>query len=207
MAPDAGRHPPEPRPWPRTRSAPPYATPDGTDVLRAYAAQADAHPTTVRWSHRRDIGRVRIVMVDSRAARVLDEGGRAIAEPAEQEWSEEQLLGARGGCDHLPVRTSPPCSFPTSSMTPRHGTPTCAAAYAAPAGPAGPASANACGGRATWSTDPPSRSRSRHWRASSHRLMTLTLRGRSARAAGRPGPPGRGGNGPSRDRGGGVLTS
>ncbi|MFI9647769.1 alkaline phosphatase D family protein [Streptomyces sp. NPDC052040] len=88
------------------------ATPDGTDVLRAYAAQADTHPETVRWSHRRDFGRVRVVMVDSRAARVLDEDGRAMLDPAEAEWFEEQVRGARDGCDHLLIGTSLPWLLP-----------------------------------------------------------------------------------------------
>ncbi|MGV9247017.1 alkaline phosphatase D family protein [Streptomyces sp. NPDC003710] len=87
-------------------------TPDGTDVLRAYAAQADAHPSTVRWSHRRDFGRVRVVMLDSRAARVLDEDGRAMLDPAEAEWLEEQVRGARGVCDHLLIGTSLPWLLP-----------------------------------------------------------------------------------------------
>ncbi|MFD1659969.1 alkaline phosphatase D family protein [Streptomyces caeni] len=87
-------------------------TPDGTDVLRAYAAQADADPSSVRWSYRRDFGRVRVVMLDTRAARVLDEGGRSMLDPAEAEWLRQQALGARDTCDHLLIGTSLPWLLP-----------------------------------------------------------------------------------------------
>lgn len=87
-------------------------TPDGTDVLRAYAAQADAHPNTVRWSYHRDFGRVRVVMVDTRAARVLDEDGRAMLDPAEARWLRERVLGSRDTCDHLLIGTSLPWLLP-----------------------------------------------------------------------------------------------
>ncbi|MER6123757.1 alkaline phosphatase D family protein [Streptomyces sp. NPDC001795] len=87
-------------------------TPDGTDVLRAYAAQADTHPASVRWSYRRDFGRVRVVMLDTRAARVLDEDGRAMLDPAEAQWLREQALGTRDTCDHLLIGTSLPWLLP-----------------------------------------------------------------------------------------------
>ena len=55
------------------------------------ATDPDADPTTARWSYRRDFGRVRLLMVDSRAARVLDEQDRELL------WSElESAL--RLGC-------------------------------------------------------------------------------------------------------------
>ncbi len=77
-------------------------TPDGTDVLRAFAARADADAATARWSYRRDFGRVRLLMVDSRAARVLAEDSRAMLDPGEEAWLREQVLGHAGG-----VRPSP----------------------------------------------------------------------------------------------------
>jgi len=51
------------------------AAEDGAPVLREFAERADADPSTVRWSYRRDFGRVRLLMVDSRAGRVLEEPG------------------------------------------------------------------------------------------------------------------------------------
>ncbi|MFH8236354.1 alkaline phosphatase D family protein [Streptomyces sp. NPDC018321] len=71
--------------------------PDGTDVLRTFAARADADPASVRWSYRRDFGRVRLLMVDSRAARVLKEDRRAMLDPGEAAWLREQVLDGRGG--------------------------------------------------------------------------------------------------------------
>ncbi|MFH8565121.1 alkaline phosphatase D family protein [Streptomyces sp. NPDC017988] len=88
------------------------ATPDGTDALRAFAAAADANPTSARWSYRRDFGRVRLLMVDTRAARVLTEGERAMLDPEEARWLREQVLDGAGGVDHLLVGTSLPWLLP-----------------------------------------------------------------------------------------------
>ena len=52
------------------RSAPPRATP--APIVRDFAFRADREVAGARWSYRRDIGRTRIVMMDSRAGRVLD---------------------------------------------------------------------------------------------------------------------------------------
>ncbi|WP_338778334.1 alkaline phosphatase D family protein [Streptomyces sp. DG1A-41] len=86
--------------------------PDGTDVLRAFAARADADPAAARWSYRRDFGRVRLVMVDSRAARVLDEDSRAMLVPGEDAWLREQVLDSPGSYDHLLLGTSLPWLLP-----------------------------------------------------------------------------------------------
>ncbi|MFK4148174.1 alkaline phosphatase D family protein [Streptomyces sp. NPDC004065] len=88
------------------------ATPDGTDVLRAFAARADADPASVHWSYRRDFGRVRLLMVDSRAARVLDEDRRAMLHPAEADWLRTQALEDPEGRDHLLIGTSLPWLLP-----------------------------------------------------------------------------------------------
>ncbi|WP_217142582.1 alkaline phosphatase D family protein [Streptomyces sp. AC627_RSS907] len=87
-------------------------TPDGTDALRAFAARADADPAAVRWSYRRDFGRVRLLMVDSRAARVLDEDRRAMLDPGEAAWLREQILEGRDSYDHLLIGTSLPWLLP-----------------------------------------------------------------------------------------------
>lgn len=84
------------------------AAPDGTELLRRFAAEADADPASVRWSYRRDFGRTRLVMVDSRAGRVLDEHGRAMHDEAEEQWLVEQMTVDREGCDHLLVGASLP---------------------------------------------------------------------------------------------------
>ncbi|MFF4584217.1 alkaline phosphatase D family protein [Streptomyces sp. NPDC001388] len=88
------------------------AAPDGTDVLRDFACRADAEPATVRWSYRRDFGRVRVLMVDTRAARVLEEDGRAMLGRGEAEWLREQVLQDPGSYDHLLIGTSLPWLLP-----------------------------------------------------------------------------------------------
>ncbi|MGW2709005.1 alkaline phosphatase D family protein [Streptomyces sp. NPDC001356] len=88
------------------------ATPDGTKALRALAEQADADSSTVRFSYRRDFGRVRVVMVDSRAARVLEEGRRSMLDPGEADWLRAQVLGDEGAYDHLLIGTSLPWLLP-----------------------------------------------------------------------------------------------
>ncbi|WP_019067130.1 alkaline phosphatase D family protein [Streptomyces hokutonensis] len=88
------------------------SAPDGTDELRAFACKADADPASVRWSYRRDFGRVRLVMVDSRAARVLDEQHRAMLDPGEADWLRTEALSDRGSYDHLLIGTSLPWLLP-----------------------------------------------------------------------------------------------
>ncbi|WP_399884503.1 alkaline phosphatase D family protein [Streptomyces sp. BBFR51] len=87
-------------------------TPDGTDALRAFAKQADADPASVRWSYRRDFGRTRVLMVDSRAARVLEEDRRTMLDPGEAAWLREQILDERDSYDHLLIGTSLPWLLP-----------------------------------------------------------------------------------------------
>ena len=87
-------------------------SPDGTDELRAFACRAEADAASVRWSYRRDFGRVRLLMVDSRAARVLDEEHRSMLDPGEAEWLRGQMLEERASYDHLLIGTSLPWLLP-----------------------------------------------------------------------------------------------
>ncbi|WP_371671824.1 alkaline phosphatase family protein [Streptomyces sp. NBC_00289] len=87
-------------------------TPDGTGLLREFAGRADADAASVRWSYRRDFGRVRLLMVDSRAARVLEEDRRAMLDPGEERWLREQVLEEPGSYDHLLIGTSLPWLLP-----------------------------------------------------------------------------------------------
>ncbi|MFC8434590.1 alkaline phosphatase D family protein [Streptomyces sp. NPDC057253] len=87
-------------------------SPDGTDELRAFACKADADAASVRWSYRRDFGRVRLLMVDSRAARVLEEQNRSMLDPGEAAWLREQVLQERSSYDHLLLGTSLPWLLP-----------------------------------------------------------------------------------------------
>ncbi|MFF1417521.1 alkaline phosphatase D family protein [Streptomyces sp. NPDC058280] len=88
------------------------AAPDGTDLLRRFASEADRDPACARWSYRRDFGRTRLLMVDSRAARVLEEQHRAMLDDGEANWVREQALDGRGSYDHLLVGTSLPWLLP-----------------------------------------------------------------------------------------------
>ena len=88
------------------------AAPDGTEALRRFASEADADPARTRWSNRRDFGRTRLVTIDTRAARVLDEDGRSMLDPDEARWVREQVLDAPGSYDHLLVATSLPWLLP-----------------------------------------------------------------------------------------------
>ncbi|MEV8408230.1 alkaline phosphatase D family protein [Streptomyces niveus] len=85
---------------------------DGTERLREFAVEADADPACVRWSYRRDFGRTRLLMVDTRAARVLAEGHREILDPDEARWVRDQALTDPGDRDHLLIGTSLPWLLP-----------------------------------------------------------------------------------------------
>ncbi|MEW2415365.1 alkaline phosphatase D family protein [Streptomyces sp. NPDC046866] len=86
--------------------------PDGTESLRAFAAAADVDPGSAHWSYRRDFGRSRLLMVDTRAARVLAEDSRAMLAPAEQQWLRDNALSGRGAYDHLLIGSSLPWLMP-----------------------------------------------------------------------------------------------
>jgi hypothetical protein len=79
---------------------------DLTEVLDEFAARVDAEPTSYRWSYARQFDtQARLVVVDSRAARVLEPSKRALLDPDELAWLDEQM---RGDVDHLLVGTSLP---------------------------------------------------------------------------------------------------
>ncbi|MFE9385640.1 alkaline phosphatase D family protein [Streptomyces sp. NPDC007025] len=86
---------------------------DGAAPLRAFAERADQDPTAARWSYRRDFGRVRLVMIDTRAGRVLPENERRMLDDEELDWLHEQVLdGGPGAVDHLVLGTSLPWLLP-----------------------------------------------------------------------------------------------
>ncbi|MCW2814420.1 MAG: glycoside hydrolase [Nocardioides sp.] len=79
---------------------------DAGPLLDAFAERADQEPTSYRWSYARDLGtQARLVVIDSRAARVLEPDHRNLLDPDELAWVDEQL---RGDVDHLLVATSLP---------------------------------------------------------------------------------------------------
>jgi hypothetical protein len=58
-----------------------------------------------RWSYCRDFGSTRLIVIDSRCGRTLDEGNRSILDEEEWRWLEEHL---RGDYDHVLIGTSDP---------------------------------------------------------------------------------------------------
>ena len=78
---------------------------DGGPILREFALRADRETEGTRWSYCRDLGDTRLVVIDSRCGRVLEEGGRAMLDEDEWKWIEEH---ATGGFDHLLLATSVP---------------------------------------------------------------------------------------------------
>lgn len=88
------------------------AADDAGPLLREFAHRAERQAEGARWSYRRDWGGIRLVVVDSRAGRVLDdtrhvhhEHKRAMIDDHEWEWIEEQC---RGDVDHLLIASSLP---------------------------------------------------------------------------------------------------
>ncbi len=82
---------------------------DAGPLLREFAREADRKATEKRWSYYRDFGRVRLLVIDSRAGRVLEEGRRSIVDDEEWAWIEEH---ASGDFDHLLIGTSLPVLLP-----------------------------------------------------------------------------------------------
>jgi hypothetical protein len=82
---------------------------DLTDAVDALSERVDRDPEEYRWSYSRDLADVRLIVLDSRAARVLDPERRAMLDPTELAWLDEHM---RGGFRHLLVGTSLPFLLP-----------------------------------------------------------------------------------------------
>ena len=79
---------------------------DASRLLDEFADHADQEPTCYRWSYARSFGdQARLVVIDSRAARVLEPDRRSILDDQELAWLDEQLCG---DVDHLLIGTSLP---------------------------------------------------------------------------------------------------
>jgi hypothetical protein len=81
------------------------AAEDAGPLLRQFAAEADRETEGTRWSYHRDFGTTRLLVIDSRCGRVLDERRRDMLDPQEWRWVEEHMTGE---FDHLLVATSLP---------------------------------------------------------------------------------------------------
>jgi hypothetical protein len=86
---------------------------DAEPMLREMAERADAEPASIRWSFVRHWGEARLIMIDSRAGRVLEETRRRMVDDAEFEWIEAAMRRAVDeGVEHLILGTSLPWLLP-----------------------------------------------------------------------------------------------
>jgi hypothetical protein len=81
------------------------AADDAWPLLRDFAYHTHREPEGRRWSYHRDLGRTRLVVIDSRGGRVLENGDRSMVDDEQWRWIEEQ---AQGDFDHFLIGTSVP---------------------------------------------------------------------------------------------------
>src|SRR5215210_1101612 len=78
---------------------------DAWPILRDFAYRAHRGADGTRWSYHRDFGNTRLLMMDSRGGRVLEEDRRSMVDAEEWAWISDN---ATGGFDHLLIGTSLP---------------------------------------------------------------------------------------------------
>lgn len=93
-----------------------HAMPDAAPVLDEMARVADREADSddhdgdpIRWSYRRDLGRTRLIVLDTRCGRVLTDTRREMMSDADFDWFTDQL---RGDYDHLLIGSSLPWLMP-----------------------------------------------------------------------------------------------
>ncbi|GAA1779412.1 alkaline phosphatase D family protein [Streptomonospora arabica] len=85
-------------------------TSDAAPVVDAFAWRSHQEADSYRWSFRFDIGRDRLLMVDTRCGRVVDDDTRrSMLDPVGAAWLDEQLTG---DVDHLVVASTLPFLLP-----------------------------------------------------------------------------------------------
>ena len=82
---------------------------DAGALLDEFAEQSYVQPAGTQFSYVRDYGPTRFVMLDSRCARVLTPGNRAMIDDTEWNWFVEQVSG---DYEHLVIGTSLPFLLP-----------------------------------------------------------------------------------------------
>jgi hypothetical protein len=82
---------------------------DAAAVLSDFAVRADQRTEGIQWSFRRTFGRVRVVVIDSRGGRVVEDGQRLMVNEAEWQWVTESVSG---DWDHVVLATSLPLLLP-----------------------------------------------------------------------------------------------
>jgi hypothetical protein len=78
---------------------------DAEQLLRDFAKHSAYTTDGVRWSYHRDLNGSRLLVIDSRAGRCLDEGSRSMLDEDEWRWVGEQM---EGDFDHLLIASSLP---------------------------------------------------------------------------------------------------
>lgn len=79
---------------------------DGESILREFAGHAADEVASTRWSFSRDYGRTRMVVLDTRAGRIIeDDSARQMLSDSQWEWVTEQM---NGDVDHLLIASSLP---------------------------------------------------------------------------------------------------
>jgi len=84
-------------------------TRDAGPLLRKLAHQWDRESAASRWSFWRDFGDTRLLVLDSRAARVLADGRRQMVDDEEWEWIADHSSGA---FDHVLIASTLPVFLP-----------------------------------------------------------------------------------------------
>jgi phosphodiesterase/alkaline phosphatase D-like protein len=82
---------------------------DGGPRLRERARVWDEDRASSRWTYYRDLGRTRMLVLDSRAARIVVEGRRQMMAQDEWDWIVEH---AHGSFDHVVLASSVPVFLP-----------------------------------------------------------------------------------------------
>jgi phosphodiesterase/alkaline phosphatase D-like protein len=82
---------------------------DATRVLREFGFAADREVEGTRWSYSREVAGSRVVIVDTRAGRVLEPGARSMLDEDEWSWLEERVTA---DADHVLIGCSLPVLLP-----------------------------------------------------------------------------------------------
>ena len=144
----------ERRLWNRVQAAD-----DAGPELRAFMAKDDREREGKRWSFYRDLGTTRLIVLDVRTGRCLEEGERKIVDDDEWEWVVERST-EKGEFDHLLYGSSDPwLLIPAFHNLEAWSEQVCAGRW----GTWPLASRSACAGGSTSTTGRPSRPRSGNW--------------------------------------------
>ncbi|WP_205315415.1 alkaline phosphatase D family protein [Nonomuraea lactucae] len=82
---------------------------DGGGALDGFAEKADVDPASNRWSYSRELGRTRLIVVDTRCARRLTPGDRRMLDAGEWQWLVEEVSKP---ADRLVIGSSLPFMLP-----------------------------------------------------------------------------------------------